>query len=183
MRKGSLFLSIGLVALVTLSFLVVAFRSAPKNSSYSVSDSPVFKDTIEIYKNGKLVDIAHNTLTDIGKDWIEDQMKNPQSVNKTKWITLSSNSGDCTSSAKHLANEITTSGLGKAECTITDVGTGSYSCEETFTATGTVSNVQVAGLHWNSTAQADDMLACGTFTAVNLEANDQLTVRWNVTIS
>lgn len=155
------------------------------NTSYErdIEEKTTYKATVCVYKNGELVDCVSNILTNIGAEFVEDQLTSPQTANKTEYITLSSTAADCTAGAEKLANEITTNGLEKASCTITDLGTGNWSCENTFTATGSLSNVQVAGYNWNATAQQPDMFACGTFTSVNLEANDQILVRWNITIS
>ena len=96
---------------------------------------------------------------------------------------MSSVSGDCTETATKLANEITTSDLARAQCTLTSINASSWSCEHTFTATQSHSNVQVAGYHWYGDSGSDgNLFACAQFTSVNLEANDQLTIRWNVTI-
>jgi hypothetical protein len=149
----------------------------------NVKEDAKYHATVCVWKNGELIGCQHNLLTTIGANFTQQQLINPQSVNKTAWITLSTVAGDCSASATKLANELTGYGLGKAQCTLTSVNASSWSCEKQFTASGSVSNVQVAGYNWNSTAGANDLFACATFTAVNLEANDQLTIRWNVTIS
>jgi len=184
-----------IINLVFLAVLIAgliagySIGTTTKEKTITKLENPVYKGVVSVYlkKAGSedwiLLSRKENTLTNIGKEWIENQMRNPQSVNKTQWITLSTVSSDCSATATKLANEITSGGLEKAQCSITDLGTGTWSCEYTFTATTSHSNVQVAGLHWNSTAQVDDMLACGTFTSVNLEANDQIKVVWNITIS
>jgi hypothetical protein len=154
-----------------------------KTNTVSVYDGTKYKATVCVYKNGKLIDCTHNLLTDIGKNFTQQQLINPQSVNKTAWITLSTATGDCSASATKLANELATANLGKASCTLTSINTSSWNCTKTFTATGSVSSVQVAGYNWNATAGANDLFACATFTSVNLENNDQLTISWQVSIS
>jgi hypothetical protein len=180
------YLATFLLSVITISGLILSNilgASITKTNAVNFYDGPKYQATVCVWKNGELIGCQHNLLTNIGANFTQQQLINPQSVNKTAWITLSTVSGDCTASATKLANEITGSGLGKALCTLVSVNASSWSCEKQFTATGPVSNVQVAGYNWNSTAGANDLFACATFTAVNLEANDQLTIRWNVTIS
>jgi len=168
---------------IFLIFIVYPPVQQPINKSI-ISKSPLeYKATVCIYKNGELIECKTNTLTDIGKEFIEDQLLNPQTENVTKYITLSNVTGDCTSTATKLANEFTYGGLGKAECTITDTGIGSWNCSHTFTATDYMESVQVAGLNWNATAEQPDMFSCATFTSVNLENGDKLTIVWSISIS
>jgi len=125
-----------------------------------------------------------NLITNIGKEFVEDQLTNPQTANTTKYISLSNTSTSPSASWTKLPDEFTSLGLSRAECTITDMGTGHFNCTHTFTATGSANNVQVAGLNWNSTSDSDgNLFAAATFTSVNLEANDQLQVTWEITIS
>ena len=142
-----------------------------------------YKATVCVYLNGQLIECKSNLITNIGKEFVEDQLTNP-STNSIKYISLSSSTSDPSESWTILPDEITTNGLERAECSITDIGYGQWSCEHTFTATGSVSGVRLAGLNWNSTSNSDNNLfAASSFTTVNLEANDQLLIRWNITIS
>jgi len=172
-----LFVLIPIVFVVATLFITYH----PNQTTIVKKEFPKYKAIVQVYKNGKLVAETHNLLTNIGKEFVEDQLTNP-STNATKYISLSSVASDCSASATVLANEITTSGLARAEGTVTDSGTGNFTVEKTFVATGSVSDVQVAGLNWYSSGD-DNLFACATFTSVNLEANDELTIRWIVTIS
>ena len=172
-----LFVLIPIVFVVATLFITYH----PNQTTIVKKELPKYKAIVQVYKNGKLVAETHNLLTNIGKEFVEDQLTNP-STNATKYISLSSVASDCSASATVLANEITTSGLARAEGTVTDSGTGNFTVEKTFVATGSVSDVQVAGLNWYSSGD-DNLFACATFTSVNLEANDELTIRWIVTIS
>ena len=182
MKKKNLFALVAAIP-IFLIFIVYPPVQQPINKSI-ISKSPLeYKATVCIYKNGELIECKTNTLTDIGKEFIEDQLLNPQTENVTKYISLSNVTADCSVSATKLANEFTYGGLAKAECTITDLGSGNWSCEHTFTATDYMQSVQVAGYHWNATAQQPDMLACATFTSINAESGDEITIRWNLSIS
>jgi hypothetical protein len=178
-----------LLALTIGSGLILSniFGASINTKTYAINvyDGTKYQATVCVYKNGELIECKHNVLTTIGKNFTQQQLINPQTANKTAWITLSNVSTDCPSdgSATKLANEIITANLGKASCTLTSINASSWSCEKTFQATGSVSNVQVAGYNWNATAGANDLFACATFTAVNIESGDSLTIRWNTTIS
>ena len=175
-----------LLVLIPIVFAVAVLfiNYHPETNQITIvkKEFPKYKAVVRVYKNGELIAETHNLLTNIGKEFIEDKLTNPSNTNVTKYISLSNVATDCSESATVLANEITTAGLARAEGTITDTGTGNFTVEKTFIATGSVSNVQVAGLHWYSSGD-DNLFACANFTSVNLEANDELTIRWIVTIS
>ena len=174
-----LFVLIPIVFVVATLF--ITYHPEANQTTIIKKEFPKYKAIVQVYKNGKLIAETHNLLTNIGKEFIEDQLTNP-STNTTKYISLSTGATDCSESATVLANEITTAGLARAEGTVTDSGTGNFTVEKTFIATGSVSDVQVAGLHWYSSGD-DNLFACANFTAVNLEANDELTIKWTVSIS
>ena len=169
------------IIVFAVAVLFINYHPEAKQITIVKKEFPKYKAVVQVYKNGKLIAETHNLLTNIGKEFIEDQLTNP-STNTTKYISLSTGATDCSESATVLANEITTAGLARAEGTVTDTGTGNFTVEKTFIATGSVSDVQVAGLHWYSSGD-DNLFACANFTSVNLEANDELTIRWIVTIS
>ena len=174
-----------LLALIPVVFVVatlfITYHPEANQTTIVKKELPRYRAIVQVYKNGKLVAETHNLLTNIGKEFVEDQLTNP-STNATKYISLSTGATDCSATATVLANEITTAGLARAEGTVTDSGTGNFTVEHTFVATDSISNVQVAGLHWYSSGD-DNLFACANFTAVNLEANDELTIRWVITIS
>ena len=156
-----------------------------KTNTVNVYEGTKYKATVCVYKNGELIECKHNLLTTIGANFTQQQLINPTAGNYTKYISASSTAADCADTSKtKLANEITTNGLARAECTLTSINASSWNCTKTFTATGSLSAVQVAGYNWNSTSNsAGNLFACSTFTPVNLENNDQLTLSWQVTIS
>ncbi|MEM2568191.1 MAG: hypothetical protein QXH20_06970, partial [Candidatus Bathyarchaeia archaeon] len=65
--------------------------------------------------------------------------------------------------------------------TYSDNGDGSWKITKTFTATQSFTGVQLTGLYW--AASGSYLLAADTFSPVNLNANDQLTVTWTITVS
>jgi len=180
------FVKFGLVtiALVSLALGLAVISQSPQLHTKEIEEKPTYKAILTIYKNGELVDVVENLLTDIGKEWIEDQMVTPQTANFTKFISVSNSTTDCVVTDTILPGEIDYGGLARAECTITDLGIGNWSCEYTFTATTSIPNVRQAGYNWNATSTSDgNLLACANFTSVNMQANDQILIRWNVTIT
>ena len=135
----------------------------------------------------KLLGCQHNLLTDIGKEKIEDQLVSPEAAstgNQLKYIAVTNDSSQCASSSATNINEITTSDLERAECTYTDLGSGKWSCENTFHATQSHPGVKIAGYFWDETPGQDNtMFACANFTSVNLESGDSILIRWNISIS
>ena len=191
--NGKLFIPIVLaVILASTSLIPLLTFFNPQPANQEVKQGLNYKGIMCAYYRHaggewKLLGCQHNLLTDIGKEKIEDQLVSPAAAstsNQLKYIAITNDSSQCASSSATNINEITTSDLERAECTYTDLGYGDWSCEHTFTATQSHPNVQIAGYFWNATAGQDNtMFACGNFTSVNLEANDQILIRWNVTIS
>jgi len=168
---------------VLLAILLINSNPLYQNEA-KTAESIQYHATVCIYKNGELVYCGHNLLTDIGKEYIEDQLISPNSQASLRYISLSNSSTDCTASSTILPGELTIGGLTRANCTITDLGNGKWSCEYTFTLTDTVYDIRQAGYNWNSTPNSDNNLfACDTFPAISLESGDTLTVRWNVTFN
>jgi len=173
-------LAIGVLAVLVAIYLTQGYQF----HAVELVQPTEYLATVCVYVNGELIECTSNVLTNIGKEFVEDQLVSPQTANYTKWISVSNSTTDCVATDTVLPGELNVAGLTRAECTITDVGTGAWSCEKTFTATASVPNVRQGGYNWNSTATSSgNLLACATFTSVNLEANDQILVRWNVTIS
>ena len=124
----------------------------------------------------------HNLITDAGRDFISAQLGStaPSSAG-ANYIGLSTDSTAPSASDTSLAGELTGNGLDRAQGAYSHtVGTNSFTIVEAFTATGTVSGVQKAGLF--TAASGGTMLAENTFSSVNLISGDQLTITWTITI-
>ena len=133
-----------------------------------------------LIKNGTATGNA-GVLTNIGKDWIENQLGNSPSTTAAQFIALSTDTSTPSASWTAIPNEITTGGLARAQGTYSDNGVGSWKITKTFTATSSFTGVQLTGLYYASTGST--LLAADTFTSVNLNPGDQLTVTWTVTVS
>jgi hypothetical protein len=78
-----------------------------------------------------------------------------------------------------LTSEIATYGLTRAQGTYAHTaGTDNWTISKTFTATGSFTAVQKAGLF--SASSAGTMMAENTFASVNLANGDQLTITWTI---
>jgi hypothetical protein len=138
----------------------------------------VTREGQEIYHNED-----HNLITNAGKDFIAAQLGSTSAAtNGANYIALTTNSTAPAATDTTLGGEITGSGLARAQGAYSHTsGTATYTVSNTFTATGTVNNVQKAGLF--TASSAGTMMAENTFTAVSLAANDQLTITWTITLS
>lgn len=156
----------------------------------------VIRDGSEVYRHED-----HNLITNAGKDFISAQIGATSGQTAgASFIGLSTNSkaahatDTCisTTDGGTTSAEITTDGLarGTSGTYAHTAGTSTYTISKTFTATGTHTNVQRAGL-FTATANGDTcagsndgtMMAANSFTAVTLQNNDQLTITWTITLS
>jgi hypothetical protein len=123
-----------------------------------------------------------NLLTTAGKDWIHGQVYDTGTTDEAKYIALSVNTGGASAAHTSVAGEIVANGLERAAGTVAHVaGSSTTTVTKVFTATNTHTAVQLCGL---LTASAVGILVHeNTFTSVNLENLDQLTVIWTITLS
>lgn len=138
------------------------------------------------YADGRTFDYHHaGTLTDIGKDFIEAKLADSTYANVTKYclyISLSTSASAPASNWLSIPSEITTNGLERALATYTNVGVGIWTVVKQFTASNTHTNVQLAGLCWDSyaTSYNGNLLCADTFTAVTLNNGDKITLTWSL---
>ena len=140
----------------------------------------VFKETAE----GKETLASGNVITDIGEDFVRDDLSAGGTVNATKWISLSNDASPVQTWTK-LPNELAASGFTRALGSVTQWTSGTdyaYNVTKKFTATGAVT-AQCAGLQWAVTASSDNNLfACAAFTQTTFAANDNCTIVWMIVI-
>jgi hypothetical protein len=152
----------------------LAGESFPIRGYVAVS---VVRDGLEIYHHED-----HNIITDAGKDFASAQLGSTStSSNGANYVALSSDSGAPDASDTALTGEISSSGLDRAQGTYSHTaGTNTFIVENAFTATGSVSNIQKAGLF--TAATGGTLLAENTFSSVDLISSDMLTITWTITI-
>lgn len=143
---------------------------------------------VEHWRDGKLLSIGHHpgNLTDIGKDWLEDQISDSPSTTPAAYISTSGT--DTSGWSNHstwtiIPDEINANGLTRALGTYVSTGTGTWNVSKTFSVTGT-QTVQTYGLNWSATPLADNTLLCNDIsTAKNCNNGDTLKVTWQVAVT
>ena len=126
-----------------------------------------------------------NLLTDAGRDLFiaQDYTNTSAGTRGAGYIALSENATAPTDADTTIASEITTNGLGRADATTKThtTGTSTAVIEHTFTASGTFTAVQKAGL-FNASSGAT-LCHANTFTSTALSSGDQLKITWNLTLN
>ncbi len=151
-----------------------------------------YKGHVDIYKTtyttGKteLVTSKSNLITNMGKEYIKQQIGNGSAVasNSTKFISLSNDASAADAGWSVIPAEITTNGLDRnATAIYQSNGTGAWNYTAVFTATASQS-AQLTGLNWDPVDnKAGNLFAALTFTPQSLLVNDQLTVVWSISVS
>lgn len=134
------------------------------------------------YRDGKLLNYSHHAgvLTTLGQNWIEDQLGDSPSTDPAKWIAVSNDGTSPQSSWVVIPAEITTDGMGRAPGTYVDDGDGAWNMTITYNPTGSGS-CQLTGLYWAVTG--DFLLCADTFTQVNYEDGDSVTIKWSTSVT
>jgi len=121
-------------------------------------------------------------LTDIGADWIEDQLGDSPSTQPADYISLSLSSSSPATGWTQIPSEIVAGGLERAQGTYTSTGTGQWTIDYQWTSSTTHTDVQLTGLQYGASGD-NNLLAADTFTPVTLNNGDKLTVTWTITVS
>jgi hypothetical protein len=121
-------------------------------------------------------------LTNIGADWIEDQLGDSPSTQPADYISLSTDATSPVATWTQIISEIASGGLSRAQGTYASTGTGQWTISYQWTASATHTNVQLTGLQYGSSGD-NNLLAADTFTPVTLNSGDKLTVTWTITVS
>lgn len=156
---------------------------------------------------GELLSVTPNIRTDMGKDFVANALGGTQPT-MADWIALSNNNAGTSAShtgttsplwgtaeaadaaAAGTRGEYTGVGMARKVSTYAHtVNTTSYTLTATWTATGAVTAVQIAGNFGGSTKNTQGSSATtnilfleNTFTATTLANNDQLSLTWTVNI-
>jgi hypothetical protein len=138
----------------------------------------------------------HNLITNAGRNFIAEELGGTGTTSEATFIGLSTNSkataatDSCisTTDGGTTSAEITTGGLTRASGTYAHTAdTDNWTISSTFTATGSHTGVQRAGLFTaaasgDTCSGGDDgtMVAGNSFSSVNLASGDQLTITWTI---
>ena len=140
---------------------------------------------VYVYKNGELVAMAHNIITNAGVGLFDEALHGPAASSaaaNARFIGLTTDSTAPAYTDTTCPSEITSGGLARAEGAVTVTagpanGDETVRVSKTFTATTSFTNVQKACLF--TAASGGTLFAIATFSPVNLAANDQLTINWD----
>jgi hypothetical protein len=132
------------------------------------------------WRDGELIAYSRRAgvLTDTGKEWIEDQLGDA-AVAEGDYIGCSNNSGAPSSAWSILPDEITTGGMGRAQGTYADDGTGQWNITKSFSPTES-NSTQLIGLYY-SAYPASSLIASDTITIINYQNGDTVQLRFTVT--
>jgi hypothetical protein len=168
---------------------------------------PMFLDAaIRRISGGELMSVSFNLRTNVGIDLVAIQLGGTGLTTTADYLAVSNNttapnathtsstipwsSAQATDAAAgSTTGEYTALGVARAQATYAHTnGVASYTETKTFTATGTITSLQVAGLFGGSTrtAQAASgtnvLFVENTFTATSMVNTDQLTLTWTINI-
>jgi len=130
-------------------------------------------------------DESSNTITNLGFEWIEEQLGDTPVTTAVQWISLSSNTGTPLTTWTQIPAEIVdTYGLDRALGAYTDTGTGAWEISYQFTvdAGQSYTAVQLTGLQYAASGDGN-LFAANIFTPVDLGGGDTLTITWELTLS
>ncbi|MFN4336479.1 MAG: hypothetical protein ACK4FV_02720 [Candidatus Nitrosocaldus sp.] len=172
------------LAVYTTNSAIIGIVSSTNNNVESAGFYDKVLITVE--RNGNIIYRyeTHNLITDAGKDFIRQQAFGTAS-STAQYIALSTDPTTPTPSDTTLVGEIISQGLGRAQGTATNGGTGQITISKTFTMTSgnqTSFTINKAGLFDSSSG--------GTLVAValisnppTLQAGDSITINWQINIT
>jgi hypothetical protein len=188
-RKALVLLAVGLL----VGFLAgYAFSNALASHAINISERvgasdgfgvPKIVVNVYVYKNGELVAVAHNLITNGGIGLFDEALHGSDNAPaKARFIALSTDGTSPSYTDSTCPSEITSGGLQRAEGTVSVTsgpanGDETVRVSKTFTASSSFSNVQKACMFTDLTAGT--LYAVATFSPVNLQPNDQLTINWD----
>jgi hypothetical protein len=136
-------------------------------------------------RNGEIIDMQHSagTVTNIGKDYIEDQVSDsPSATLIAKYISCDdTDSSGLSATSTQLTSELAANGFTRAAGTYASTGTGTWTVSKTFTSSGTQA-VQTYGLQWDTTGN-NNLLGYDISSVKNTVSGDTLAVTFTLTIT
>lgn len=171
---------LALLTIIGVIGFTLALSSIPV-ATVTVTEDGWFNGVMSVYKNDELIFMGHNTLTNLGKNSIRDNLCHNTGNNIT-YLSVG-NGTDPAAGDVILNNEITTCGFYRAEvkgANVTDVATGNWSFEFTFASACNNIVVNTSGM---SNASAGNMMHWGdNFTSTTLQSGDTLKITWNISV-
>jgi hypothetical protein len=192
-RKALVLLAIGLIAGLLVGYALLgalAGRTVSLSESVGAGDrfgAPgagiALAVNVYVYKNGELVAVAHNLITNNGIGLLDEALHGSDNAPaRARFIALSTDGTAPSYTDTSCPSEITSGGLQRAEGLVTVTagpanGDETVRVSKTFTATAAFTGVQKACMFTDITGGT--LFAVATFSAVNLQPNDQLTINWD----
>jgi len=169
-------------AIFALCFLGYSLFQFERTNSYNTEFNLEIHVEMWHYRNNILLSYSHHpgTLTNLGANWIEDQLGDSPGADPAKWIALSNDAASPDPAWTTIPNEITTGDMARAAGTYADDGTGQWNITKSFSPSETGS-CRLTGLYWASTG--DYLLCADTFTVINYEDGDTVTIKWSISVS
>jgi len=165
--------------LLALPSIVLLLLGTLAVTSISGGEGIRYHSMVCVYKNGELIQCDHNVLTNNGKDLIQSYLSGGAGA-AVDYIALGNGSAP-TSTSTTLDNEITTSGLARAQGSVSSVGTGNWSLNHQWTSTG--DNIVVNTTALFNASSGGTMFAGNEFTDVTLQKDDKINVTWWVWVT
>jgi len=126
----------------------------------------------------------HNLTPNGGKDFIKAQISGTAVTANCIYIGVDDTAYTPAATDTALPSEVTLNGFARASGTYASTGTGTWTLQKVFTATGAQSNIVAAAVFLDATVGADTMcFGVGSLGPVTLATNDTLTVTWSGTVS
>lgn len=139
------------------------------------------------YRNGIVISGAHGagTLTNLGKDYIEQQVSGAVNASQcAKYIAQSNDTTGISVASVILPNEITVDGLQRATGTYVSTGVGAWNVSYTFTATATITTNFWSLNHGTYASDPNSMVAYdGTPGTKAMTSGDTLATTWQVSVT
>lgn len=114
---------------------------------------------VDQYRDGKLLASSYHAMsvTNIGKDWVEQQLFEANATQKALYISTSADDTAFNAAWTAIPAEVTSNGLARATGVYSSTGVGTANVTATFTVTGTQST-QLYGLSYDTYVSGPDSL-------------------------
>lgn len=179
-----------ITAVLLMVILSLAFVSNPLSLGIVSEEAPYAHSVVKVYVKRAgtdewvLVDYQPNVVVTIGATWVKDYLRQGTTgaTNATDDISVGNNTTPAIGDTM-LDQEQDGNGVTRTSGTVTNINATAYNCTHTWTATGTVYQMNATGLHRSPDAGTDsNMVFIATINDVSLNTDDQLQVTWEVDV-
>lgn len=175
--------AIFILAIIGVGSTILYGLGQPTNNEFG---QPLeYHTNVCVYKNGELIDCNHNTITNVGKDFIKTSLTNTTGVtNNTINILALGNSSPTVAATTTLNSQYNTCGLANGTGTYNSnsASNGNWSMTRTWTSSCDGSLVNTTGLY-RAPGVPGELFAGASFTSTTLQNNDQLTINYTIWVS